>query len=184
MKGLTTDGPCSSRETPTMVKPLSAYFFLIAINPGISARQAGHQQAQKSRMITFPLKSATFTSFPSSWVSCQSGAAIFGPAALHKAPSKRKAAATNRGHIIFKLRGAYLNINGDIGFVLLASIAVIVYSYLVLLLYRLASICRHPAAWTLRPSRWRVNDKRRSCRCKLSPCRPTDEHLGRIESFE
>src|SRR5258707_324512 len=170
MNDLTTEGPCWSRETPTMVTPLSAYFFWIATNPGISARQGGHQVAQKSRMITFPLKSESFTSFPSTSVSCQSGAAIFGPAALHKAPSKRKAAATNRGHIIFKLCGAYLNINGDIGFVLLASIAVIVYSYLVLLLYRLASICRHPAAWTLRPSRWRVTDKRSSGKCRLLPC--------------
>src|SRR5260221_12043872 len=177
MKDLTTDGPCSSRETPTMVKPLSAYFFWIAINPGISARQGGHQVAQKSRMIPFPLKSERLTSFPSTSVSCQSGAAIFGPAALHKAPSKRKAAATNRGHIIFKLRGAYLNINGHIGFVLLASIAVIVYSYLVLLLYRLASICRHPAAWTLRSSRWRGNCKRKFSRRSLCACRRSDEHL-------
>jgi hypothetical protein len=55
---------------------LSAYFFWIATNPGISARQGGHQVAQKSKITTLPLKSESFTGFPSTSFNCQSGAAI------------------------------------------------------------------------------------------------------------
>src|SRR5260221_180627 len=84
MKGLTTDGPCSSTETPITVKPFSAYFFWIATNPGISLRQGGHQVAQKSKMTTLPLKSESFTGFPSTSLNCQSGAAFFESAAWVK----------------------------------------------------------------------------------------------------
>src|SRR4029077_4857774 len=76
MKGLTTEGPCLSSETPITDKPLSANFFWRATNPGISARQGGHQVAQKSKITTLPLKSESFTGFPSTSFNCQSGAAI------------------------------------------------------------------------------------------------------------
>src|SRR6516162_7678893 len=102
MKGLTTDGPCLSRETPMTVKPLSAYFFWIATNLGISARQGGHQVAQKSKMTTLPLKSESLTGFPSTSLNCQSGAAIFEWAAWVKEPPKKKAVPAISRNIIFK----------------------------------------------------------------------------------
>src|SRR6516225_4263800 len=102
MKGLTTEGPCLSRETPITVKPLSAYFFWIATNPGISARQGGHQVAQKSKMTTLPLKSESFTGFPSTSLKCHSGAAIFESAPWVKEPPKKKAAPARSRNIIFK----------------------------------------------------------------------------------
>src|SRR5260221_9750881 len=110
MKGLTTDGPCSSRETPTMVKPLSAYFFWIAINPGISARQGGHQVAQKSRMITFPLKSESFTSFPRhrSIASPEQPSSDRQP--LIKHPPKRKQPPPTGDQLFLNFVGPYLTL--------------------------------------------------------------------------
>src|SRR5690348_13547525 len=92
MNDFTTEAPCWSREIPITVKPLSAYFFWIATNSGISARHGGHQVAQKSKMTTLPLKSESFTGFPSTSLKCQSGAAIFESAPWVKEPPKKKAA--------------------------------------------------------------------------------------------
>src|SRR5258708_13599157 len=91
MKGLTTEGPCLSSETPITDKPLSAYFFWSATNPGISARQGGHQVAQTSKITTLPLKSESLTGFPSTSFNCQSGAAILESGAWDLAPPKWKA---------------------------------------------------------------------------------------------
>src|SRR5258708_5315631 len=102
MKGLTTEGPCLSSETPITDKPLSAYFFWSATKPGISARHGGHHVAQKSNMTTFPLKSESFTGFPSTPLKCQSGAAIFEPAAWVKEPPKKKAAPARSRNFLFK----------------------------------------------------------------------------------
>src|SRR6266446_8604320 len=102
MKGLTTEGPCLSSETPITDKLLSAYFFWSATNPGISARQGGHQVAHKSKMITLPLKSEIFTGFPSTSLNCQSGAAIIESVARDVAPPKRKAAPAISRNITFK----------------------------------------------------------------------------------
>src|SRR6266478_4847962 len=101
MKGLTTEGPCLSSETPITDKPLPAYFFRSATNPGISARQGGHQVAQKSKITTLPLKSESFTGFPSTSFNCQSGAAILS-VARDMAPPKRKAAPVKSRNITFK----------------------------------------------------------------------------------
>src|SRR5258708_32283799 len=110
MKGSTTEGPCLSSETPITDKPLSAYFFWSATNPGISARQGGHHVAQKSKMITLPLKSESFTGFPSTSLNCKSGAAILESVARHVAPPKRKAWPPISRKITFKYQGAYLTI--------------------------------------------------------------------------
>src|SRR5258705_9733801 len=74
MNCLTTDGPCSSRETPTTTRPFSPYFFCSSMKPGISALQGGHHVAQKSRMTTLPSKSDDFTSLPSGSFNSQTGA--------------------------------------------------------------------------------------------------------------
>src|SRR5467141_3637843 len=102
MKGLTTEGPCLSSETPITDKPLSAYFFCSATNPGISARQGGHHVAQKSKMITLPWKSESFTGFPSTSLNCQSGAAILESVARDVEPLTRKAAPAISRNITFK----------------------------------------------------------------------------------
>src|SRR5262249_34278068 len=81
MKGLTTLGPCWSSETPMMTKPLSWYFLCNVTRPGISLRHGGHQVAQKSKITTFPLKSARLIGSPLISRSCQLGATGFDSAA-------------------------------------------------------------------------------------------------------
>src|SRR5258708_9084522 len=102
MEGLNDGGAWLSNEAPITVKPFFAYFFWIATNPGISLRQGGHQVAQKSKMTTLPLKSESFTGFPSTSLNCQSGAAFFESAAWVKAPPKKKAVPARSRNIVFQ----------------------------------------------------------------------------------
>src|SRR5260221_14530612 len=96
MNDLTTEGPCWSRETPITVKPLSAYFFWIATNPGISARHGGPQVAQKPKVTPLPLKSESFTLFPSKSLKGHYGAALFKPAPRDRTPPRSYAAPVRR----------------------------------------------------------------------------------------
>src|SRR5260370_41985835 len=108
-----------------MVKPLFAYFVWMAINPGISARQGGHQVAQKSKMTTLPLKSESLTGFPSTSLNCQSGAAVFEAASRVGSPQKNKAAPASNSNVIFKYFGPRLNIILISVFVLFELISII-----------------------------------------------------------
>src|SRR6185295_16823682 len=76
MKGFTTDGPSSSRETPMTTRPSLPYCFCSSMKPGISSRQGGHHVAQKSRTTTLPLKSDSLTALPSTSLSSQAGATL------------------------------------------------------------------------------------------------------------
>src|SRR5262249_28334014 len=57
------------------------YFLSNVTKPGISLRHGGHQVAQKSKITTFPLKSARLIGSPLISRSCQLGATGFGSAA-------------------------------------------------------------------------------------------------------
>src|ERR1700679_3413810 len=71
--GSTTLFPSSSIATPSMVKPLSAYFCWKPIIQGISTRQGSHHVAQKFTITTFPFRLASVTSCPSKFLKVTAG---------------------------------------------------------------------------------------------------------------
>src|ERR1700730_9252309 len=71
--GSTTLLPSSSIATPSIVKPLSAYFCWNSIIQGISVRQGSHQVAQKFTSTTFPFRLASGISFPARSLNLTSG---------------------------------------------------------------------------------------------------------------
>src|ERR1051325_7756366 len=65
-----------STEAPMTATPSFPYCFCNSTNPGISGRHGGHQDAQKSRTTTLPLKSAELIVMPFTSFSFQSGAGV------------------------------------------------------------------------------------------------------------
>ena len=66
---------------------------LVAANPGISALHGGHQVAQKSSRITFPLNDESFTDAPFMSVTVKSRLAFFALAGQVAAPPSATTAA-------------------------------------------------------------------------------------------
>src|ERR1700722_2318400 len=77
--GATTLFPSSSIATPSMVRPLSAYFCWNPIIHGISTRHGSHQVAQKFTITTFPFRLASDTSCPCKFLKVTSGSSGCGP---------------------------------------------------------------------------------------------------------
>src|SRR5580693_8275885 len=71
--GATTLFPSSSIATPSMVRPLSAYFCWNPIIHGISTRHGSHQVAQKFTSTTLPFRLDSGTLLP-----CKSLKVTFG----------------------------------------------------------------------------------------------------------